>query len=77
MAWVTIPQRPLAASAQRLGLSKQRIHQLHVEALIWLRQPAHSQQLRSLLDRHTLADYERADAQAQAWRRQRRGRHGR
>jgi RNA polymerase sigma factor (sigma-70 family) len=59
-----------------LGLSKQRIHQLHVEALIWLRQPAHSQQLRSLLDRHTLADYEQADAQAQAWRRQRRGRHG-
>jgi RNA polymerase sigma factor (sigma-70 family) len=61
----------------RVGLSKQRIHQLHVEALIWLRQPAHSQQLRSLLDRHTLVDYERADAQAQAWRCQRRGRHGR
>ena len=60
-----------------LGLSKQRIHQLHVEALIWLRQPAHSQQLRSLLDRHTLADYEQADAHSQAWRRQRRGRHGR
>jgi RNA polymerase sigma factor (sigma-70 family) len=60
-----------------LGLSKQRIHQLHVQALIWLRQPAHSQQLRSLLDRHTLADYEQADVQAQAWRRQRRGRHGR
>jgi RNA polymerase sigma factor (sigma-70 family) len=60
-----------------VGLSKQRIHQLHVEALIWLRQPAHSQQLRALLDHHTLGDYERADAQAQAWRRQRRGRHGR
>jgi len=61
----------------RVGLSKQRIHQVHVEALIWLRQPAHSQQLRSLLVRHTLADYERADAQAQAWRRRRRQRHGR
>ena len=60
-----------------VGLSKQRIHQLHGEALIWLRQPAHSQQLRSLLDRHTLADYERADAQAQAWLHQRRRRHGR
>jgi RNA polymerase sigma factor (sigma-70 family) len=60
-----------------VGLSKQRIHQLHVQALIWLRQPAHSQHLRSLLDRHTLADYERADAQAQAWLRQRRRRHGR
>jgi RNA polymerase sigma factor (sigma-70 family) len=61
----------------RVGVSKQRIHQLHVEAVIWLRQPAHSQDLRSLLERHTLADYEQADAQAQAWRRQRRGRHGR
>lgn len=60
-----------------VGLSKQRIHQLHGEALIWLRQPGHSQHLRSLLDRHTLADYERADAQAQAWLRQRRQRHGR
>jgi RNA polymerase sigma factor (sigma-70 family) len=60
-----------------LGLSKQRIHQLHVEALIWLRQPAHSQHLRSLLDRHTLADYDCADALAQAWRRRRRGRHDR
>jgi DNA-directed RNA polymerase sigma subunit (sigma70/sigma32) len=59
----------------RLGLTKQRIHQLHNEALIWLRQPAHSQQLRSLLDRHTLADYEQADAQVQAQRRQGRGRH--
>ena len=58
-------------------LSKQRIHQLQVEALIWLRQPGHSQQLRSLLDRHTLADYEQADALAQAWLRQRRRRHGR
>lgn len=60
----------------RVGLSKQRIHQLHVEALIWLRQPGHSQHLRSLLDRHTLADYDRTDAVAQAWRRQRRRHHG-
>jgi RNA polymerase sigma factor (sigma-70 family) len=59
-----------------VGLSRQRIHQVHVEALIWLRHPAHSQHLRSLLGRHTLADYERADAQAQAWLRQRRRRHG-
>jgi RNA polymerase sigma factor (sigma-70 family) len=71
------PPASFAAIGARLGLSKQRMHQVHGEALIWLRQPAHSQQLRSLLDRHTLADYERADAQAQAWRRQRRGRHGR
>jgi len=71
------PPVSFACIGARLGLSKQRIHQVHVEALIWLRQPGHSQQLRSLLDRHTLADYEQADAQAHAWRRQRRGRHGR
>jgi len=71
------PPASFAAIGARLGLSKQRIHQLHVEALLWLRQPAHSQQVRSLLERHTQADYERADAQAQAWRRQRRGRHDR
>lgn len=60
-----------------LGLSGERARQLHTEALVWLRHPAHSQLLRSLLDRHTLADYEQADAQAQRWLRQRGGRHGR
>jgi len=60
-----------------LGLSGERTRQLHTEALVWLRHPAHSQHLRSLLDRHTLADYEEADAQAQRWLRQRGGRHGR
>jgi RNA polymerase sigma factor (sigma-70 family) len=60
-----------------LGLSGERARQLHTEALVWLRHPAHSQLLRSLLDRHTLADYEEADAQAQRWLRQRGGRHGR
>jgi len=59
-----------------LGLSGERARQLHTEALVWLRHPAHSQLLRSLLDRHTLADYEEADAQAQHWLRQRGGRHG-
>ena len=58
----------------RLGLSHERIHQLHNEALVWLRQPAHSQALRSLLRRHTLADYEMAEAQAQRWLRKRAGR---
>ena len=71
------PPASFGCIGARVGLSKQRIHQLHVEALVWLRQPAHSQHLRSLLDRHTLADYDRADVQAQDWRRQRRSRHGR
>jgi len=58
-----------------LGLSGQRIHQLHGQALLWLRHPAHSQQLRSLLGRHTRADHQKARTQADTWLRQRR-RHG-
>jgi len=59
-----------------MGLCRERIRQLHTEALIWLRHPGHAQQVRSLLGRHTLAEYEWADAQAQTWLRQRRRRHG-
>ncbi len=58
-----------------LGLSHERARQLHIEALVWLRQPAHSQALRSLLYRHTQADYEFADALAQRWLQRRGGRH--
>lgn len=61
----------------RWGLSHERIHQLHTEALVWLRHPAHSQVLRSLLQRHTVRDYEVADALAQRWLQKRGGRHGR
>jgi len=60
-----------------LGLSGERARQLHTEALVWLRHPAHSQVLRSLLERHTLADYQAADVLAQCWLRRRGGRHGR
>lgn len=61
----------------RLGLSHERIHQLHTEALVWLRHPAHSQALRTLLQRHTLADYQAANALAQRWLQKRAGRRGR
>jgi RNA polymerase sigma factor (sigma-70 family) len=60
-----------------LGLTKQRAHQLHTAALVRLRHPGSSYRLRSLLDRHTLADYERADKEAQRWLHQRGGRHAR
>lgn len=60
-----------------LNLCGERARQLHTEALVWLRHPAHSQTLRSLLGRHTRADYEFAAEQAQRWLRQRGGRHGR
>ena len=47
-----------------LGLSRERARQLHTEALVWLRHPAHSQGLRSLLNRHHLTDYQTAHQQA-------------
>lgn len=60
-----------------LGLSGERARQLHTEALVWLRHPAHSQSLRSLLGRHTLADYQAAHSLAQRWLQRRGGRHER
>jgi len=42
----------LQAIGQQLGLTGERVRQLRNEALVWLRQPAHSQELRSLLARH-------------------------
>ncbi len=57
-----------------LGLTGERIRQLHTEALVWLRHPAHSQCLRTLLERHTVADYEATDALAQRWLKWRGGR---
>jgi RNA polymerase sigma factor (sigma-70 family) len=60
-----------------LGLTKQRAHQLHTEALVRLRHPAFSYRLRSLLDRHTLADYEWTDEETRRWLHQRGGRHAR
>lgn len=62
---------------RQLGVSGERARQLHIEALVWLRHPAHSQHLRSLLTRHSLADYEWAEAEAQRWLRRRGGRRGR
>lgn len=60
-----------------LGLTGERIRQLHTAALVWLRHPAHAYHLRTLLDRHTLADYAVADALAQSWLQYRGGRRGR
>jgi RNA polymerase sigma factor (sigma-70 family) len=60
-----------------LGLTGERARQLHTEALVWLRHPAHSYRLRSLLSRHTLADYEKADREARHWLYRRGGRHAR
>jgi len=70
------PRRVYREIGDQIGLCKQRVQQLHVEALVWLRYPAHSQELRSLLKRHSQREYEWAHEVAQAWLRQRGGRHG-
>ena len=57
-----------------LGVSHERARQLHTEALLWLRHPAHSQQLRSLLGRHSLAEYEAVEAEIERWLQWRGGR---
>jgi RNA polymerase sigma factor (sigma-70 family) len=61
----------------QLAISHERARQLHTEALVWLRHPAHSYQLRSLLGRHRLSDYEWTEREAQRWLCKRGGRHGR
>jgi RNA polymerase sigma factor (sigma-70 family) len=61
----------------QLGVCGERARLLHTEALVWLRQPAHSQALRSMLAHHRQQDYEWADQLAQVWLRRRGGRHGR
>jgi RNA polymerase sigma factor (sigma-70 family) len=58
----------------QLGVSKQRAHQLHQEALIRLRQPALSYQLRGLLGKHRISEYQATEAQTAAWLRHRGGR---
>ncbi len=49
-----------AEIARTLGVTRQRVQQLHVDALLWLAHPAHSLALRRLLDRTSRADYRRA-----------------
>jgi DNA-directed RNA polymerase sigma subunit (sigma70/sigma32) len=60
-----------------LGLTGERVRQLHTEALVWLRHPGHSQYLRSLLGLHTLTEYERTEVLAQRWLRGKGGHGGR
>jgi hypothetical protein len=56
-----------------MGLTKERIRQLQVEALVRLRHPANSQELRTLLERHSQQEYAWAEEIAQAWLRRRGG----
>lgn len=60
----------------QMGVTHQRISQLKEAALVRLRHPAYSQELRSLLKRHSQQEYEWAEEIAQAWLRRGRGRDG-
>jgi RNA polymerase sigma factor (sigma-70 family) len=55
-------------------VSRQRVYQIEEAALIWLRQPGHSQELRSLLERHSQGEYEWVERVTQAYLRRRGGR---
>ena len=67
------PPQTFAAIGRALGLSRQRAHQLHLEALLWLAHPAHSLTLRCLLGRNTVADYRQYLTRLRRWLRARRG----
>jgi DNA-directed RNA polymerase sigma subunit (sigma70/sigma32) len=66
----------LKAIGKRLGISGERVRLLRNAALVWLSQPAHSQEIRSLLARHNQTQYELVDQLAQTWLKQRGGRNG-
>ena len=59
----------------QLGVTQQRVSQIKEEALVRLRHPAHSQELRALLGRHSQQEYEWAEEMAQIWLRRRGGRY--
>jgi RNA polymerase sigma factor (sigma-70 family) len=70
-------RQTLAEIGAEWGVSRQRVYQIEEAALVWLRQPGHSQELRNLLGRHSQGEYEWAEQVAQAYLRRRGGRHGR
>lgn len=65
-----------AAVGQRLGVSRQRAHQLYGEAIAWLAHPAHSLGLRQAVGRARRADYQQTLRQQRAQARRRRPRRG-
>lgn len=66
------PPWTLQALGTEMGVSREWIRQLQLTALAWLRHPAHSVQLRVLVDQNTPAAYRQALAQNAALRRARR-----
>lgn len=70
-AWQTLTE-----IGKELVCSREWVRRLEIQALVWLRHPAHSQELRELLQRHSLQEYEWAEERAQIWLRRRGGRDG-
>lgn len=61
------PPQSFAQLGCVLGVTRQRVQQLHREALLWLAQPSRSLALRHWLDRNTRADYQAFLAQQRRW----------
>lgn len=51
------PPQTFAAIGHTMGISRQRVHQVHTAAILWLSYPVHSLPLRRLLERDRRSDY--------------------
>ena len=65
--WDGRPPLTFAEISETLGLTRQRMHQIHNEALLLLRIPALSIRLRSICQRGSRSDYRQALHQNQEW----------
>lgn len=72
--WRGDPPATFGQIGEQLGVSRQRAHQMHQEALLRLRQPGLSYQLRSWLGKHSAAEYEASATAMALWRQKRGGR---
>jgi RNA polymerase sigma factor (sigma-70 family) len=63
------PPQPWRVIAEGLRVTRQRVQQLHAEAMLWLAHPAYSLKLRQLVGRNTTADYRAYHARLRAWQR--------
>jgi DNA-directed RNA polymerase sigma subunit (sigma70/sigma32) len=61
------PPQPWPVIAEGLRVTRQRVQQLHTEAILWLAHPAYSLQVRQLVDRNTVTDYQAYHARLRAW----------
>jgi hypothetical protein len=65
--WDGRPPQTFAEIGRALGVTRQRMHQIHNEALLFLRVPALSIRLRSICQRGSRIDYRQALRQNQEW----------